>query len=108
MQRGVSILPKQHLTIDKWVTFNNLPSNLNPLYSAIGVELDMHCDTNIIHILLETNIYPDLNAIENGAKVVSVSIAEYIDYNTKRSSNLIGVSNGKFETSNGNRFFFLL
>lgn len=73
MQRGVSILPKQQLTIDKWVTFNNLPSNLNPLYSAIGVDLDSHSDKNVVHILLETNIYPDLEAIESGAKVVSVS-----------------------------------
>lgn len=73
MQRGVTILPKQHLTIDKWVTFNNLPSNLNPLYSTIGIDLDAHFDKNVIHILLETNIYPDLEAIESGAKIVSVS-----------------------------------
>lgn len=72
MQRGVTILPKQHLTIDKWVTFDNLPSNLNPLYSTIGIDLDAHSDKNVIHILLETNIYPDLKAIESGAKIVSV------------------------------------
>lgn len=75
MQRGVSILPKQILALDKWVTFNNLPSNLNPLYSAIGVDLEAHSDKNIVHILLEANIYPDLTAIENGATVVSVSFA---------------------------------
>lgn len=74
MLRGVSILPKQSLVLDKWVTFNNLPSNLNPLLSAIGVDLDSHSDQNIIHILLEANIYPDLTAIENGSDVVSVSI----------------------------------
>lgn len=74
MLRGVSILPKQSLVLDKWVTFNNLPSNLNPLLSAIGVDLDSHNDQNIIHILLEANIYPDLAAIENGSDVVSVSI----------------------------------
>lgn len=73
MLRGVTILPKQHLIIDKWVTFINLPSNLNPLYSATSIDLDSHADTHTIHILLETQIYPDLNAIENGAKIVSVS-----------------------------------
>lgn len=73
MQRGVSILPKQSLALDKWVTFNNLPTNLNPLYSAIGVDLESHSDQNTVHILLEANIYPDLTAIENGSSVVSVS-----------------------------------
>lgn len=73
MMRGVSIMPKQTLALDKWVTFNNLPSNLNPLYSVIGVDLDSHSDTNIVHILLEANIYPDLTAIENGENIVSVS-----------------------------------
>lgn len=79
MLRGVTILPKQHLTIDKWVTFNNLPSNLNPLYSAIAIDLDGHADTHIIHILLETQIYPDLKAIESGVKIVSVS-EKFLEY----------------------------
>lgn len=74
MSRGVTILPKQHLALDKWVTFTNLPSNLNPLLSAIGVDVDAHSDQNIVHILLETNTYPDLEAIEKGASVISVSI----------------------------------
>lgn len=73
MLRGVTILPKQHLNIDKWVTFNNLPSNLNPLYSATPIDLESHADTETIHILLETQVYPDLEAIESGAKIVSVS-----------------------------------
>lgn len=73
MQRGVSILPIQSLALDRWVTFVSLPPNLNPLFSAIGVDLDSHTDQNIIHILLEANIYPDLAAIENGADVVLVS-----------------------------------
>lgn len=73
MLRGVTILPKQHLNIDKWVTFNNLPSNLNPLYSATSIDLGSHADTETIHILLETQVYPDLEAIESGAKIVSVS-----------------------------------
>lgn len=73
MLRGVTILPKQHLNIDKWVTFHNLPSNLNPLYSATAIDLDSHADTHTVHILLETQIYPDLKAIESGAKVISVS-----------------------------------
>lgn len=73
MQRGVIILPKQQLTIDKWVTFKNVPSHLNPLYSTAAIDLEAHSDKDIIHILLETNIYPDLQAIENGAKIVSVS-----------------------------------
>lgn len=72
MQRGVSILPIQSLALDRWVTFVSLPPNLNPLFSAIGVDLDSHTDQNIIHILLEANIYPDLAAIENGADVVLV------------------------------------
>lgn len=74
MLRGVSILPIQHLALDKWVTFNNLPSHLNPLYTTIGVDLDAHSDQSIVHILLETNIYPDLTAIEKGANIVSVSL----------------------------------
>ena len=80
MMRGVSILPIQHLALDKWVTFNNLPSNLNPLYTTIGVDLDAHSDQSIVHILLETNIYPDLSAIEKGANIVSVSfhLANYV------------------------------
>lgn len=73
MLRGVSILPIQNLALDKWVTFNNLPSNLNPLYSTIGVDLDTHSDQSIVHILLETDIYPDLTAIEKGENIVSVS-----------------------------------
>lgn len=73
MLRGVSILPKQHLVLDKWVTFSNLPSNLNPLHSTINIDLDSHSDKNIVHILLETNLYPDLTAIEKGANIVYVS-----------------------------------
>lgn len=80
MQRGVSILPKQNLTLDKWVTFTNLPSHLNPLYSAIGVDLDAHSDKNIVHVLLETNIYPDLSAIESGANILSVSLSICIGF----------------------------
>lgn len=75
MLRGVVILPKQNLALDKWMTFNNLPANLNPLYSAtpVDVDVDAHSDQNTVYVLLETNIYPDLAAIENGAHVVTVS-----------------------------------
>lgn len=73
MLRGVSILPIQHLALDKWVTFSNLPQKLNPLYSANGIDLDSHSDKSVVHILLETNIYPDLDAIEMGSNIVTVS-----------------------------------
>lgn len=72
MLRGVVILPKQILPLDKWMTFNNLPPNLNPLYSATPIDVDSHSDQNTVYILLEANIYPDLDAIENGAEVVTV------------------------------------
>lgn len=74
MLRGVSILPIQNLALDKWVAFKNMPSSLNPLYSTIGIDLDSHTDQSIIHILLETNIYPDLSAIEKGENIVTVSV----------------------------------
>lgn len=73
MLRGVVILPKQILSLDKWMTFNNLPANLNPLYSASPVDVDSHTDQNTVYVLLEANVYPDLEAIENGAQIVTVS-----------------------------------
>lgn len=72
MLRGVTILPKQILALDKWITFANVPANLNPLYCSAGVDIDSHSDKEFVYVLLETNIYPDLNAIENGASIVSV------------------------------------
>lgn len=79
MLRGVVILPKQSLALNKWMTFkNNLPSTLNPLYSATPIDIDSHIDQNTVYVLLETNIYPDLEAIENGVQVVSVSKKNFI------------------------------
>lgn len=73
MLRGVVILPKQSLTLDKWMTFNNLPPCLNPLYSATPIDIEFHNDQNTVYVLLETNIYPDLEAIESGDQIVTVS-----------------------------------
>lgn len=73
MLRGVVILPKQSLALNKWMTFNNLPPNLNPLYSATPIDIESHIDQNTVYVLLETNSYPDFEAIENGAQVVTVS-----------------------------------
>lgn len=73
MLRGVSILPKQSLALDKWIKFANSPASLNPLYChSNGVDIDSHCDKDIVYVLLETNIYPDLDAIENGVNIISV------------------------------------
>lgn len=92
MLRGVSILPKQNVALDKWMTFNNLPSNLNPLHNAIGVDIESHDDKSIVHILLETNIYPDLTAIENGANIVTVS------FESKQFINRFSVMKPKLRT----------
>lgn len=73
MLRGVSILPQQNLGVNKWITFNNLPAHLNPLYSSSSkIDLDAQSDTDTVYVLLETNIYPDLDAIQSGATIVYV------------------------------------
>lgn len=76
MLRGVSILPRQHLSLDKWMTFAISP-NLNPLYwshQSNGIELDLRNDSDeeTVFILLETNIYPDMDAIDTGSDIVMV------------------------------------
>lgn len=72
MSRGVSILPMQNLPINKWITFNNLPAHLNPLYSSSKIELDDQSDTPTVYVLVETSIHPDLDAIQSGATIVNV------------------------------------
>lgn len=73
MLRGVSIRPLQYLTVNKWISFDNLPVHLNPLFSSLKCNLDAEGDNEpTVFVLLETNIYPDLDAIQSGANIVNV------------------------------------
>lgn len=72
--RGVSLLPKMQLSMNEWTIFTTKSPHLNPLFcSKIHLD-DHHCnDNDIVYILLETGIYPDVHAITEGCTIVSVN-----------------------------------
>lgn len=71
--RGVSILPKMQLSVNQWMTFTDSP-HLNPLFCTKTELAGCAADDNndVVYILLETGIYPDLHAINSGSAIISV------------------------------------
>lgn len=72
--RGVSLLPKTHLSVNEWTVFITKSPRLNPLYSSKSHFTEASCSNEVVYILLEAGIYPDINSISNGTAIVSVSL----------------------------------
>lgn len=70
--RGVSLLPKMQLSVNEWTTFSMKSPHLNPLFCSKAHLTDDLDDSDVVYILLEAGIYPDIHAITNGSEIVSV------------------------------------
>lgn len=71
--RGVSLLPKMQLSVNEWTTFSMKSPHLNPLFCSKAHLTEGLDDSDVVYILLEAGIYPDIHAITNGSDVVSVN-----------------------------------
>lgn len=71
--RGVVILPKQILWLGSWMSFPSGP-NLIPIDFSDSPRLDIE-DNNVIHLLLETELVPYLNANKDGTAALMVGFA---------------------------------
>lgn len=71
--RGVSLLPKVLLSVNEWTAFTMKSPHLNPLFCSKVHAIDGTNDTDVVYILLETGIYPDIHAITSGSTIVAVN-----------------------------------
>lgn len=71
--RGVTVSPKQKLLLDKWVSFSDVPT-LNPLLCSKNNKVELESGNGIVHLMLETNVYPDMTAIEKGLEILKVCL----------------------------------
>lgn len=74
-QRGAALLPKQKLHLDSWITFPKLP-NLIPFDISENLELCLDKE-NEIHLLLETNLIPDLDNNLVDQKIIKVIFSNF-------------------------------
>lgn len=71
--RGVSLLPKMQLSVTEWTAFTMKSPHFNPLFCSKTHLTEDIDDSDVVYILLETGIYPDIHAITSGSTILAVN-----------------------------------
>lgn len=66
-------MPKMQLSVTEWTAFTTKSPHFNPLFCSKTHLTEDIDDSDVVYILLEAGIYPDIQAITSGSTTLAVN-----------------------------------